>query len=100
MGKPVPMQIGIPTQVGAYPGKQNILVPGGIENNVISLVAASEKETAQTGRITWNVMGKFLARELLVFSLKTNNYKLETVRHRVSRDATVMACLLKNEPTS
>ena len=48
MGKPILMQIRIPTQVGAYPGKQNILVPGGIENNVISLVAASEKETAQT----------------------------------------------------
>ena len=40
--------LNLPRSGVADPGKQNILVPGGKENKVISLVAASETEKAQT----------------------------------------------------
>ena len=49
MGKPnLLCKLSFAQAKDAYPGKQNILVPGGKENKVISLVAASETERAQT----------------------------------------------------
>ncbi len=53
---------------------------------------------SQSGRITWNVNDLNLNLKSGVKILKDLIFEIRS--HRLSRDATVMACLLKNEPTS